>query len=298
MKIDKKYYNNIKGLLKSGIKLDYSSDQISEIIRCKTDVEYFLEKYVKIVNQDKGIVPFKLYDYQKELIKLFQNDNRVISLAARQSGKTITFCGFILHYILFNKYKNVAILANKGTTARKILSKIKNMYKNLPEWLQVGVDEWNKGSVEFSNSCIIEASNTSADGIRGDSIGLLCIDELAFVDKGLWEEFWKSTYPTISSSKDAKILISSTPNGFNHFWKFWNDAIKEKNGYSFLKVLWHQVPDRDQKWKERTLRELNGDIEFFNQEYECVWEKSKIEIKDIETGKILFLTMQELEKIL
>lgn len=296
--LNNNYYNNIIGLLKAGIKLDYTPEQIGEIIKCRENVEYFLEKYVKIINQDEGIIPFKLYDYQKKLVKLFQTENRVISLQSRQSGKTITTSGFILHYILFNKFKNVAILANKGATARKILSKIKSMYKNLPEWLQVGVEEWNKGSVEFGNSCVIEASNTSADGIRGDSIGCLFLDEMAFVDKGLWEEFWKSTYPTISSSKEAKILISSTPNGYNHFWKFWNDAIGSKNGYKFLKVLWDEVPGRDKKWEEKTLKELNGDKEFFNQEYECVWGKSKIEIQDTKTGKILSLTMEELENLL
>ena len=263
------YYNNIKGLLKADIVLEYTDFQIKEIIRCSTDIEYFLEKYVKIIHPDRGIVPFVLYDYQKELVELFKKNKRVIALFCRQSGKTITTSGYILHYIIFQKSKNIAILANKGATARKILTKIKNMYKSLPIWLQVGVEEWNKSSVDFGNGNVIEASNTSSDGIRGDSISLLFLDELAFVDQNLWSEFWKSTYPTLSASKEAQILISSTPNGLNHFWKLWADAINGKNGYSHLKVLWDGVPDRDEKWKIDTLKGMGGDEEKFASEFNC-----------------------------
>ena len=229
--------------------------EINQKIKTKFGIDEI--KNIKKSNKKENMFDLELYNEHKYF------SNNILS------HNTICTSGFILHFILFNEYKNVAILANKGATARKILAKIKNMYKNLPEWIQVGVREWNKGSVEFGNSCIIEASNTSADGIRGDSIGLLFLDELAFVERGLWEEFWKSTYPTISSSKEAKIFISSTPNGFNHYWKFWNEAIKNKNGYKFLKVLWDEVPGRDQAWKEQTLKELNGDIEFFNSEFNC-----------------------------
>jgi len=173
----KDYYMGIRGLLKDEIKLDYNPDEIREIYKCKNDIHYFLKTYVKVIDVDKGRVPFVLRDYQTEFIDVINNNDRIIGLQSRQSGKTVGTCGYILHYIIFNQYKNVAILANKARTARGILTKIKNMYKSLPVWLQQGVSEWNKGSITLGNSTKIEAAATTDDSIRGDSCSLLYIDE-------------------------------------------------------------------------------------------------------------------------
>ena len=187
------YYNNIKNLMKAEVKLDYTPYQIQEIMKCKNDIKYFLKTYVKVVTLDKGSVPFEIYPYQERMIENIVEHNRIIALQPRQSGKTVGIAGYILHYIIFNSEKYVAILANKGATARKILTKIKNMYKSLPIWLQQGVIEWNMGSITLGNKTSIIAEATSPDGIRGDSVALLYIDETAFIENSIWDAFWAST---------------------------------------------------------------------------------------------------------
>jgi hypothetical protein len=182
------------------------------------------------------------------------------------SHNSTTTCGFILWYILFNSEKVVALLANKGETAREILGKIQLAYQHLPKWLQQGVVEWNKGSFVLENNSRVIASATSSDNIRGFSINLLFIDEAAFIEN--WDAFFTSVYPTISSGLSTKVVLVSTPNGLNHFYQIWHNAHEGKNGYKPIKVLWNDVPGRDQKWKNDTLASMNFDTEKFAQEYE------------------------------
>jgi len=260
------YYKNIEGLRNEGVAFEYTPEQISEIIKCKNDIEYFLKTYVKVIHQERGKVNFQLYDYQKKIIKTYQEKNRIIIMSSRQSGKSITSLGYILHFILFNNHKNVAILANKGMTARKLLGELKNMYKGLPLWLQQGVRTWNKTLIELENDCKVITSGTSKDAIRGESISILYIDETAFIERGIWDEFYSSVYPVISTNKNAKIIFSSTPYGLNHFYKLWKDAINDRNGFTPLKFDWRVVPGRDEKWKEKTVKEIG--LKKFRQEYE------------------------------
>jgi hypothetical protein len=195
-------------------------------------------------------------------------DNRFTVIAtARQAGKSTTTCAFILWYIIFHGDKTVALLANKGDTAREILGRIQLAYQHLPKWLQQGVKEWNKGSFELENNSRCLAGATSSDAIRGYSINLLFIDEAAFIEN--WDEFFTSVYPTISSGTESKIVLVSTPNGLNHFYKTWVGAIESRNGYNPIKVMWHSVPGRDKAWMESTLAAMNFDTEKFDQEY-CV----------------------------
>lgn len=261
------YYNNDKRLRKAEVKIEMSPEQIREVVKCSNDIEYFLKTYVKIVSLEEGLVDFKLYDYQLRLMKVMQEENRVINLSPRQSGKSISTCGFLLHYIIFNEWKNVAILANKEKTARKILAKIKLMYRNLPLWLQRGIDEWNKNSITLDNGCYVEASATSSSGIRGDACSILYIDETAFIDKNLWDEFYASSYPTISSSKKSKIILSSTPRGMNHFYKLWTDAENKRTDFKPFRVDWREVPYMNEEYKKKIIAEFGE--EKWLQEYEC-----------------------------
>lgn len=182
---------------------------------------------------------------------------------------TTTAVCLILHYILFNDHKTVALLANKGDAAREILDRIKIAYQALPLWLQQGVVEWNKGSVEFENGCKIIAAATSSSAIRGKSISLLYIDETAFVED--WDRFFASVFPTISSGQTTKILLTSTPNGLNHFFKTCEGAKTGSNGYHFLEVQWYDVPGRDEAWKQETLAAMDWDYEKFDQEFCCAF---------------------------
>jgi hypothetical protein len=264
--IDRGYLGNVN-LKRKGVDLEWSKERLSEFIKCSRDPIYFAEKYLQIVHVDHGLIPISLYEYQKEIIEKITNTRRVTVVTSRQAGKTTTAVAVILHYILFNDYKTVALLANKGDSAREILDRIKIAYEALPKWVQQGVIEWNKGSVEFENGSKIIAAATSSSGIRGKSVSFLYIDEAAFVDN--WDEFFASVFPTISSGKTTKILFTSTPNGLNHFYKTCEGAKDGKNGYQYVEVQWSKVPGRDEEWKADTLASMDFDLEKFAQEFEC-----------------------------
>jgi hypothetical protein len=265
--IDLRGYKGNANLKRSNQAIDWTPDLVQEYIRCSQDVVYFTETYMKIINVDNGLVNFKLYPYQKQMLYNFSNGRFNIVTTARQAGKSTTTCAFILWYIIFHAEKTVALLANKGDTAREILGRIQLAYQHLPKWLQQGVKEWNKGSFELENNSRVLASATSSDAIRGYSINLLFIDEAAFIDT--WDEFFTSVYPTISSGKESKIILVSTPNGLNHFYSIWVNARENRNGYNHMFVRWQDVPGRDEKWREDTLAAMNFDLEKFDQEYNC-----------------------------
>jgi hypothetical protein len=254
-------------LKKPNTNVDWTPELIDEYVRCSRNPVYFIETYMKIVHVDRGLIPFKLYDYQHDMVNSFNLERNTIVVSARQSGKSVTVCAFILWYILFHEDKSVALLANKGETAREILSRVELAYQHLPLWLQHGIKEWNKGSLILENNSRVFASSTSSDGIRGYAINLLFIDEAAFIDN--WDEFFTSVYPTISSGISTKVVLVSTPNGLNHFHAIWNNAKKRLNNYNPILVRWQQVPGRDKKWRQETLSGLNFNEEKFNQEYNC-----------------------------
>ena len=213
---------------------------------------------------------------------------------------TTTAVAIILHYVLFNtEPKLVALLANKGDAAREILERIQTAYEALPKWLQQGVVEWNKGSVKFENGCKIIAASTSSSSIRGKSAAFLYIDETAFVEN--WDEFFASTFPTISSGKQTKMLFTSTPNGLNHFYKTCEGA-KEvepgqragKNGYIYIEVKWDRVPGRDEEWRRDVMEALDHDAQKFAQEFECVAGETIVEVRSKETGIIRKIQIKEL----
>lgn len=269
MIIFEKGYNGNPLLKKSRKKIAWTQEQIQEWLKCAGDPVYFAEKYIKIVHVDRGFIPIILYDYQKEIIEKVQNNRRVTVVTSRQAGKTTTAAAIILHYILFNDHKTVALLANKGDAAREILERIKNAYEALPDWLQQGVEEWNKGSITLENGCKVIAAATSSSAIRGKSISLLYIDEAAFVEN--WDEFFASVFPTISSGETTKVLFTSTPNGLNHFYKTCMGAREGTNGYQYVEVPWQQVPGRGEEWRKETLAAMDFDHEKFAQEFECAW---------------------------
>jgi len=264
--IDRGYNGNVN-IKRKGVSIEWTQDKIEEFVKCAKDPVYFAEKYIKIVHVDHGLIPIAMYDYQKDIVDKITNNRRVTVVTSRQAGKTTTAVCVILHYVLFNDHKTVALLANKGDAAREILDRIKVAYEALPKWMQQGVVEWNKGSVEFENGCKIIAGATSSSAIRGKSISLLYIDETAFVEN--WDEFFASVFPTISSGNTTKILFTSTPNGLNHFYKTCEGAREGTNGYEFVEVFWNDVPGRDQKWKDETLAAMDYDYQKFAQEFEC-----------------------------
>ena len=260
-------YLGNKNLKRTDVKVEFTKEEIQEYIKCARDPEYFIENYVKIVNVDKGLIPFIPYDYQRDMIRLNEKERFVICKMPRQVGKTTAVVGILLHAVLFNELYSVAILANKEAQAQEILSRIQLAYEYLPKWLQQGVVEWNKTSIELENGSKILASSTASSAIRGTSQNFIYLDEFAFVPNGIQETFFSSVYPTISSGTTTKVMITSTPNGLNLFYKLWVDSENERNSYKRIDVHWSDVPGRDQAWKEETIR--NTSKEQFRQEFEC-----------------------------
>ena len=254
-------------LKKINTDVEYTKEQIVEYQKCSTNPIYFMEKYIKIVSLDEGLVPFTMYDFQKKIVNTIHDNRFTICKLPRQSGKSTTTISYLLHYALFNPNSNIAILANKSSTARDILGRLQLAYENLPRWLQQGVINWNKGSIELENKSSIVAAATSSSAIRGGSFNIIFLDEFAFVPSNIAESFFSSVYPTISAGKNTKMIIVSTPYGMNMFYKLWTDASEKRNDYVPIEVHWSEVPGRDQAWKEMTIR--NTSDEQFQQEFEC-----------------------------
>ena len=265
--MSEQYYLGNPLLKKSDVQHKFTKQEIEEYIKCRDDIIYFLENHVKIVHVDEGLIPFDLYPFQKDLIKTISNNRNTIVKTGRQVGKSTTTLGWLLHYVLFNESKTVGILANKAATARELLSRIQIAYQHLPKYLQQGLKEWNKGSLELENGSKIIASSTSSSAIRGFSFSCILLDEFAHVQRHIADEFIRSVYPTISSGKETKIIIVSTPKGFNMFYKYWNDAENGTNDFTPFKVHWTSVPGRDIEWKKKI--ESTIGVDAFRQEYEA-----------------------------
>ena len=246
---------------------EFSKKQILEYQKCAKDPIYFMETYIRIVSLDDGLVPFKMYEFQRHIVRTIHDNRFTICKLPRQSGKSTTTVSYLLHYALFNPNSNIAILANKSSTARDILGRVQLAYENLPKWMQQGVINWNKGNIELENKSVIVAAATSSSAIRGGSYNIIFLDEFAFVPANIAEQFFSAVYPTISSGQKTKMIIVSTPYGMNQFYKLWTDAENKRNDYVPIEVHWSEVPGRDEAWKEATIR--NTSPEQFQQEFEC-----------------------------
>ena len=254
-------------LKKANTTQEFTEDHVKEFLKCKDDPVYFTEKHIKIVNVDEGLVNFDMYKFQKKLLKNFHKHRFNICKMPRQTGKSTTVVSYLLHYALFNDNVNIGILANKAATARDLLGRLQLAYENLPRWMQQGIIAWNKGSMELENGSKIIAASTSASAVRGMSFNIIFLDEFAFVQNHLADDFFASVYPTISSGKSTKVIIVSTPHGMNHFYRMWHDAERGQNEYVATEVHWSEVPGRDAKWKEQTIK--NTSKQQFDIEFEC-----------------------------
>ena len=255
---------NLKGM---GVNVDWTPEAVEEYKKCMKSPLYFIKNYVQIINVDRGLVKFDLWDFQEDMVNKFHDERFVICKMPRQTGKSTTIISYLLHYILFNSEVNVAVLANKGAVARELLSRLQLAYEHLPKFLQQGVTIWNKGNIELENGSKILASATSGSAVRGSSFNIIFLDEFAHVPNTIAESFFTSVYPTISSGETTKVFIVSTPLGMNLFYKMWVDAEEKRNNYVPIEVHYSQVPGRDEKWKQETIK--NTSESQFNQEFLC-----------------------------
>jgi len=263
---DNVYLGN-PNLKKANTPIEFTQEQIIEFIKCKEDPVYFARNYIKIVSIDEGLVPFNMYPFQEKLIQNFHDNRFNICKMPRQTGKSTTCVSYLLHYAVFNDNVNVAILANKASTAQDLLGRLQLAYENLPKWMQQGIVSWNKRSLELENGSKISANSTSSSAVRGGSYNVIFLDEFAFIPNHIADDFFASVYPTISSGQSSKVIIVSTPRGMNHFYRMWHDAEKNKNEYVPTDVHWSEVPGRDDAWKEQTI--ANTSEQQFKVEFEC-----------------------------
>jgi hypothetical protein len=254
-------------LKRESVVIEFTQHQLEEYIKCSNDPIYFIENYVKVVHVDKGVIPFNMWDFQKDMIRTFHDNRFSIVKCPRQVGKTVSSVSYILWMSLFNADQNIAILANKGDLAQEILDRFQLAYENLPMWLQQGVKVWNKRSIELENGSKVLASATSSNAIRGGSFTCVFLDEFAFVPSNIAEGFFTSVYPVISSGKSTKMIIVSTPNGMNLFYKMWTDSVAKRSEYKNFSIHWSMVPGRDEKFKEQTIK--NTSLRQWQQEFEC-----------------------------
>ena len=266
-KAQEEIYLGNPNLKKANTEIEFTQEQKQEWIKCKSAPIYFTKNYVKIVSLDEGLVQFKMWDFQEELIKNFHENRFNICKMPRQTGKSTTCVSYLLHYAVFNDSVNIGILANKAATARELLGRLQTAYENLPKWMQQGIISWNKGSLELENGSKILAASTSASAVRGMSFNILFLDEFAFVPNHIADAFFSSVYPTITSGKTTKVIMVSTPHGMNHFYRYWHNAQRGKNEYKATEVHWSQVPGRDAAWKAQTIS--NTSEQQFKVEFEC-----------------------------
>ena len=263
-------YNGNPRLKKANVNIPYTQEQIDEFIKCQMDIVYFIKNYVKIVSLDHGLVLFDLFDYQEDMLTAFTTERFVTCLTARQMGKTTTVAAYLLHKAIFTKDLHFGILANKGDTAREILARIKEMFEWLPWFLKPGVVEWNKGSIEFSNGSKMLSAACGSGSIRGRSMNVIYLDEFAHVENDV--EFYTGTYPVISAGETTQVIVTSTPNGMNLFYKIWSDAKNKRNEFFPVEVLWDRHPKRTQEWRDTTLRNISQ--KQFDQEFACQFHGS------------------------
>ena len=264
--VDNVYLGN-PNLKKANTPHEFTEEQVIEFIKCKNDPVYFARNYIKIVSLDEGLTQFHPYDFQETLIKRFHENRFNICKMPRQTGKSTTSVSYLLHYAVFNDSTNIGILANKAATARDLLGRLQTAYENLPKWMQQGIISWNKGSLELENGSKILAASTSASAVRGMSFNVLFLDEFAFVPNHIADSFFASVYPTITSGKNTKVIMVSTPHGMNHFYRYWHDAERGRNEYITTDVHWSEVPGRDDVWKQQTI--ANTSEQQFKVEFEC-----------------------------
>ena len=278
------FLNNDPNQRRPRIAFSYTAEEMAEMKKCATDIVYFADKYCKLLTDD-GYINVKIRDYQQGILHTLSEEHRVMIMASRQTGKTTTTGIYILWYLLFNKDKTALVVGNKWRTSEEILNKIKETLTALPFFMKRGILVSNTQDMTFDNGSRIVTTAPGKSASIGFTINLLYMDEFAHIPAQFIGPFWRSVYPTVSSMKDSRIVISSTPNGQNMFWEMWCAAVEKKSGFCAIRVDWWQVPGRDEEWKRKTLLEFSP--EFFNQEYNLQFFKGDNLLLDSNELKLL-----------
>lgn len=294
--VNEQYYLNNRSLPTADSEYEWTPEMVAALARSREDIHYFAETFFTIINGNRQRECIKLREYQHRTLKTMQDNNRLLMLWGRQSGKTTLMTIYALWLANFHPDQLIIILAHKEKMAKEIFSRIKLAYSELPNWVKEPVDnEWNDLSAKFANGSRIITSPTSANAIRGQSASCIILDEFAFVEDSIARDFWTAVTPTLIMAPDAKMFVSSTPNGTdNIFYDLVARSEQGKNNFKIEKVIWSDIPGRGAAWKKNVIEtELNGDVDRFEQEYECrflgssnsafpirVFEQLKLDIKE------------------
>jgi hypothetical protein len=273
---------------------EYTHEQVLELKKCASDPVYFINNYVKIEHPLLGSIPFNLYPYQKNIIKAYAENRYVVVLSARQTGKSITSGAYLLWYGMFEFNKTILVASNKNSNAMEMVKRIRYAYENLPWWIKPGVkdDMYSKHEIGFDNESRIISTATSETSGRGFAISLLYLDEFAFVNSNIQEEFWTSISPTLATG--GACIMTSTPNGDrNVFSQIWRGAKVKGNGFYPVRVHWNEPPGRNEKWKNEEIGRV-GERKW-RQEYLCIKDDTFVDIQD-EFGNIKSIKIKELHE--
>ncbi|WVX87459.1 terminase large subunit [Vibrio phage EniLVp02] len=293
------HYKNKPNLKREGVITDWTPEMLKEWMRCRDDVVYFAEKYGSIIHIDYGIIRVRLRDYQKDMIRLMAENRLSIHLLSRQLGKSSAVGILLAHFVVFNEHKEVGIIAHKGDMAAEVLSRVKDVIEFLPDFIQPGIVIWNKGSIELDNGSKIGAFSSDPNSVRGHSFAMLYLDEAAFIDR--WEELYAAIKPVISSGKKSKMILTSTPNGMNHYYDLWQAATGDV-GSKFVPYtatwqsvkfrLYNDAGDFDDGLEFETSEIADGSREQFAQEHNCLAGHTHVRV-DLGDGK-QDMTLEEL----
>ncbi len=266
-------YNAFPNLKRANIKIKWTKEMVHEWKKCRDDIVYFAETYCAITHIDYGTIKVQLRDYQRDMLEIMHKKRMTVCNLSRQLGKTTVVAIFLAHFVCFNKDKAVGILAHKGSMSAEVLDRTKQAIELLPDFLQPGISEWNKGNITLDNGSTIGAYASSPDAVRGNSFAMIYIDECAFIPN--FVDAWLAIQPVISSGRRSKIIITTTPNGLNHFYDIWTAAIEKKSGFEPYTAIWNSVKERlyndedifDDGWQWSKQTISASTLEQFNQEH-------------------------------
>jgi len=228
---------------------------VKEILKCGKDAPYFINNYCRISHPMKGLIQFKTYPYQDDLLNDYNDFRFNVILKARQLGISTITAAYCVWFMLFHKEKNIVVLATKFSTAANLVKKVKSMMKNLPDWLKLAhIDVDNRTSFELSNGSIIKAVPTSEDAGRSEALSLLVVDEAAHIEK--MNEIWTAVYSTLATG--GRCIALSTPKGTgNWFHKTYIGAVDGDNEFNPIELMWDVHPERDQAWFEKETKNMS-----------------------------------------
>ena len=245
--------------------------EFADLREARRNIFHFA-KGVKIIHPLRGKIPFNLYPYQKAVLLAFLQNKFNIIKKFRQAGLTELIAMYVLWFAMYHDNKNILIISIKDRVAKKVLRRIKFMYKNLPEHWKVpivngrGEDLGTASELEFANGSIISSQPTTEDVGRSEAVSLLVVDEAAILR---WiNRIWAAIWPTLSTGGSA--IVNSTPYGVgNWYHKTYVDACSKGNPFNAINLKWTMHPERDMDWynlqaqvlgPRRTAQEVDGDF--------------------------------------